>query len=89
MTAMSSRRTIVHEGLTPTKTNGNVIAVLATVAGLLVTALGIKVNIVPLMGIGFAAFCSGLMYLNAQFWCWMYETGKIRQSIRRTPPSGL
>ena len=95
MTAMSSRRTSsiitsrpaaasAAEGGSKTGT-----AVIALIAGVLILALGIKINVPVVMGIGFTALCCALMYLNAMFWAHMYESGKLSQSFRRTPPPGI
>lgn len=92
MTAMSSRRTSsiisVRQAAAPAATSGNKIgtAVISLIAGLLVLALGIKLDVTALMGVGFTVFACALMYLNAMFWAYMYESGRMRQPTRRPPP---
>ena len=82
-TAMSSKKTFVssrHES----KTSRNGFAALAVIAGLFVMIVGIQTDLSALMVVGFAAFGSALMYLNTMFWAWMYETKRLRQSLRRS-----
>ena len=95
MTAMSSRRASsiisARQNVVPAATEGNRIgtAVISLIAGLLVLALGVKLDVTAVMGVGFTVFCCALMYLNAMFWAYMYETGKMRMPSRRMPPPGI
>lgn len=95
MTAMSSRRSSsiisARQASVPAATGGSKIgiAVISLIAGLLILALGVKLDVTAIMGVGFTVFACALMYLNAMFWAYMYESGKMRMPSRRTPPPGI
>lgn len=82
--AMSSRRVFVPAS--ESKMGGKAFSVFALIAGVVFMVLAAQFNAPLLAGVGFVGVAGSLMYLNTMFWCWMYESGRIRQPSRRNPP---